>query len=153
MNDDYVPYPATIVIDANTIISATLTPGITREMLLTTEDELYSPAFIHEKIANYRSVFRDKSGLSDAAIDTLLDTLFKSIEILPEERTNQYWEDAEQVMAAIDPDDTLYVAAALDLTAAIWSSDPDLHDQPLTPALTTEAMVARVRQAQRETDR
>ncbi len=46
---------------------------------------------------------------------------------------------------------TLYVAAALELDAAIWSNDPDLHEQTLTPALTTEAMVARVRQEQRET--
>ncbi|EMA48065.1 MULTISPECIES: PIN domain-containing protein [Halococcus] len=152
MNDDYVPYPETIVIDANTIISATLTPGITREMLLTTEDELYSPAFIREEIATHRSVLRDKSGLSDAALDTLLDTLFTAIEILSEDRTNRSRETAEQTMEAIDPKDTLYVAAALELNAAIWSGDPDLHDQTLTPALTTEAIVARVRQAQRETD-
>lgn len=152
MNDDYVPYPETIVIDANTIISATLTPGITREMLLTTEDELYSPAFIREEIATHRSVLRDKSGLSDAALDTLLDTLFTAIEILPEDRTNRSRETAERAMETIDPDDTLYVAAAHELDAAIWSGDPDLHDQTLTPALTTEAMVARVRQAQRETD-
>lgn len=152
MNDDFVPYPETIVIDANTIISATLTPGITREMLLTTEDELYSPAFIREEIATHRSVLRDKSGLSDAALDTLLDTLFTAIEILSGDRTNRSRETAEQTMEAIDPKDTLYVAAALELNAAIWSGDPDLHDQTLTPALTTEAMVARVRQAQRETD-
>jgi predicted nucleic acid-binding protein len=152
MNDDYVPYPETIVIDANTIISATLTSGITREMLLTTEDELYSPAFIREEIATHRSVLRDKSGLSDAALSTLLDTLFTAIEILPEDRTNRSRKEAEQTMEAIDPNDALYVAAALELNAAIWSGDPDLHDQTLTPALTTEAMVARVRQAQRETD-
>lgn len=152
MNDDYVPYPETIVIDANTIISATLAPGITREMLFTTEDELYSPAFIREEIATHRSVLRDKSDLSDAALDTLLDTLFTAIEILSEDRTNRSRETAEQTMEAIDPKDTLYVAAALELNAAIWSGDPDLHDQTLTPALTTEAMVARVRQAQRETD-
>jgi predicted nucleic acid-binding protein len=152
MNDDYVPYPETIVIDANTIISATLVPGITREMLLTTEDELYSPAFIREEIATHRSVLRDKSGLSDTALDTLLDTLFTTIEILPEDRTNRFREAAERIMETIDPNDALYVAAALELNAAIWSGDPDLHDQTLTPALTTEAMVARVRQAQRETD-
>lgn len=152
MNDDYVPYPETIVIDANTIISATLTAGITREMLLTTEDELYSPAFIREEIATHRSVLRNKSGLSDAALDTLLDMLFTTIEILPEDRTNRSRETAEQTMETIDPNDTLYVAAALELNAAIWSGDPDLHDQTLIPALTTEAMVARVRQAQRETD-
>lgn len=152
MNDDYVPYPETIVIDANTIISATLTEGITREMLLTTEDDLYSSAFIHDEIATHRSVLRDKSGLSDAALDTLLDTLFTAIEILPEDRTNRYREQAEQAMETIDQKDALYVAAALELGAAIWSRDPHLHDQSLTPALTTEAMVARVRQAQRETE-
>jgi predicted nucleic acid-binding protein len=152
MNDDYVPYPATIVIDANTLISATLTPGITREMLLATEDELYSPAFIRAEIEKHRSVINDKSGLSAADLDTLLDTLFTPVEILPEDRTNRYRTAAERAMADIDVKDALYVAAALELDAAIWSSDPHLHEQTLTPALTTEAMVARVRQAQRETD-
>lgn len=152
MNDDYVPYPETLVIDANTVISATLAQGITREMLLTTEDDLYSPAFIHEEIETHRSVLRDKSGLSDAALNTLLDTLFTAIEFLPDDRTNRHRETAEQAMETIDPDDALYVAAALELDAAIWSGDPHIHDQPLTPALTTEAMVARVRQAQREID-
>lgn len=96
-------------------------------------------------------MLRDKSGLADAALETLLDTLFTAIKILPEERTNRYREQADQAMETIDPKDTLYVTAALELDAAIWSGDPDLHDQTLAPALTTEAMVARVRQAQRET--
>jgi predicted nucleic acid-binding protein len=152
MNDNYVPYPAIIVIDANTLISATLTPGITREMLLTTEDDLYSPAFIRDELKKHRAVLRDKSDLTDADLDTLLDTLFTPIEILPEDRTTQYHEQAEQIMEKIDVKNALYVAAALELNAAIWSGDPDLHEQTLTPALTTEAMVARVRQAQRETD-
>jgi predicted nucleic acid-binding protein len=152
MNDEYVPYPATIVIDANTLISATLTPGITREMLLTTEDELYSPAFIRDEIEKHRAVINTKSGLSAAALDTLLDTLFRPIEILPTDRTNRHRAAAERAMADIDAKDALYVAAALELDAAIWSSAPDLHEQTLTPALTTEAIVARVRQAQRATE-
>lgn len=70
MNDEHVSYPVRIVIDANTLISATLTPGITREMLLTTEDELYSPAFIRDELDKHRAVLRDKSGLADADLDT-----------------------------------------------------------------------------------
>lgn len=148
MNDEYVPHPATIVIDANTLISATLTPGITREMLRTTEDELYLSAFIRDEIEKHRAVINTKSGLSAAD----LDTLFRPIEILPEDRTNRHRAAAEQAMADIEAKDALYVAAALELNAAIWSSDPDLHEQTLTPALTTEAIVARVRQAQRATE-
>ncbi len=151
MNDEHVSYPARIVIDANTLISATLTPGITREMLLTTEDELYSPAFIRDELDKHWAVLRDKSGLADADLDALLDTLFTPIETLPEDRTTRYHKQAEQAMNEIDVKDALYVAAALELDAAIWSNDPDLHEQTLTPALTTEAMVARVRQEQRET--
>lgn len=150
MNDEHVPYPATIVVDANTIISATITPGITREMLLTTEDMLHSPAVIHDEIEKHRAVLREKSGLSDLDLDALFETLFSSIELVSSKRTQRYRTRAQRAMAAIDPKDTLYVAAAVALDAAIWSNDPDLHEQTLTPALTTEAMVARVRQAQRE---
>lgn len=55
-------------------------------------------------------------------------------------------------MEGIDIKDAIYVAAALEVDGAIWSNDPDLQEQTLTPALTTETMVARVRQAQREID-
>lgn len=65
INDDRIPYPETIVIDANTIMSATVTPGSRVKRPLTTEDELYS-------LATYRSVLRDESRLSDTALDTLL---------------------------------------------------------------------------------
>lgn len=55
-------------------------------------------------------------------------------------------------MEGIDMKDAIYVATALEVDGAIWSNDPHLHEQTLTPALTTETMVARVRQAQREID-
>lgn len=152
MDDDFVPYPAMVVVDANTLISATLTPGITREMLLSTEDDLYSPVFIRDEITKHRSVIKEKSGLSNSDLDILFDKLFSPITLLSEKSTNRYRIEAEHAMADIDINDTLYVAAALELDAAIWSSDPDLHEQSLIPALTTEAMVARVRQAQRQSD-
>lgn len=152
MTDDYVPYPATIIVDANTLISATLTRGITREMLLTTEDTLYSPAFIRDELEKHRATLRDNSGLADPDLDTLLDTLFASIEILPKNRTIRHHKLAEQAMEGIDMKDAIYVATALDVDGAICSNDPHLHEQTLTPALTTETMVARVRRAQRENE-
>lgn len=152
MTDDFVPYPAKIIVDANTLISATLTRGITREMLLTTEDTLYSPAFVRDEIEKHRATLRDKSGLADSDLDTHFDTLFATIEILPKNRTIQHHKRAEQAMEGIDMKDAIYVAAALEVDGAIWSNDPHLHEQTLRPALTTEAMVARVRQAQRKNE-
>jgi predicted nucleic acid-binding protein len=48
-------------------------------------------------------------------------------------------------MEAIDPDDALYVAAALELDAAVWSMDEGLGEQTAVPHLTNSVMVARVR--------
>ena len=48
-------------------------------------------------------------------------------------------------MGAIDPKDALYVAAALELDAAVWSMDDGLGEQSAVPCLTNSAMVARVR--------
>lgn len=143
--DDYVPYPARIVVDANTIIAATLSDGITRELVLTTEDELYAPAFLREETEEYEPMLGKRSELSETEIDALLERLFRRIEFLSTERTTRYYDVAEREMRNIDPKDTPYVTAALEVDAAIWSMDDGLQKQAAVPSFTNSAMVARVR--------
>ena len=85
--DDHVPYPTRIVVDANTIVAATLSDGITRELLLTTEDDLYAPGFLREEIEKYEPMLEERSGFSKAELNTLLERLFRRVEFLSTERT------------------------------------------------------------------
>lgn len=143
--DDYVSYPSRIVVDANTIVSATLSDGTVRELFLVTEDDLYAPTFLRDEIEKHGSMLRERSGLSGTDLDALFDRLFRRVEFLSAERTVRYHERAEREMSHVDPDDALYVAAALELDAAIWSMDDGLGEQTAVPCLTNSAMVARVR--------
>ena len=128
--DEYVPSPSRIVVDANTIVSATLSNGIVRELLLATEDTLYAPAFLREEIEKYESMLRERSGLSKTELSTVLERFFRRLEFLSTERTVRYHGIAEREMRDIDPNDALYVAAALEVDAAVWSMDEGLHDRP-----------------------
>ena len=85
--DDHVPYPTRIVVDANTIVAATLSDGITRELLLTTEDDLYAPGFLREEIEKYEPMLEERSGFSKVELNTLLERLFRRVEFLSTERT------------------------------------------------------------------
>jgi len=143
--DDYVPYPSRIVVDANTIVSATLSDGVVRELLLVTEDDCYAPTFLREEIEKHEPMLRERSGLSEDEIDALLGRLSRRITFLSAERTVRHHEEAEHEMGAIDSRDALYVAAALELDAAVWSMDDGLGERSAVPCLTNSAMVARVR--------
>ena len=143
--DNYVPYPSRIVVNANAIIAATLSDGIVRELLSATEDEHYAPAFLREEIETYESMLLNRSELSGTELDTLLERLFRRVTFLSTKRTVQHHERAEREIRDIDPDDALYVAAALELDAAVWSTDDGLHERTVVPCLTNSAMVARVR--------
>ncbi|PSP71941.1 hypothetical protein BRC86_14055 [Halobacteriales archaeon QS_3_64_16] len=146
--DDYVPYPSRILVDANTIVSATLSDGVVRELLLVTEDDCYAPVFLREEIERYEPMLRERSGLSEDELDALLGRLFRRITFLSTERTVRHHDRAESVMRAIDPKDALYVAAGLELDAAIWSMDDELSEQSVVLCLANSAMVARVRGGQ-----
>ena len=143
--DDLVPYPSRIVVDANTIVSATLSDGLVQELLLVTEDDCYAPAFLREEIEKYEPMLRERSRLSEDELDALLGRLFRRIAFLSAERTVRDHDRAEIVMRAIDPKGALYVAAAFELDAAIWSMDDGLSEQSVVPCLRNSAMVARVR--------
>lgn len=44
-------------------------------------------------------------------------------------------------MADIDPDDTVFVAAAIAVDGAVWSDDAHLAEQALVPTFTTTDIV------------
>ena len=93
--DDHVPYPTRIV-DANTIVAATLSDGITRELLLTTEDDLCAPGFLREEIEKYEPMLEERSGFSKAELNTLLERLFRRVGFLSTERTIRHQGAAER---------------------------------------------------------
>jgi predicted nucleic acid-binding protein len=102
-------------------------------LLLVIEDDCYAPAFLREEIEKYEPMLRERSGLSEDELDTLLERLFRRITFLSAEHTVRHQAKAEREMRAIDPKDALYVAAALELDAPIWSMDNGFGEQEVVP--------------------
>jgi len=56
--------------------------------------------------------------------------------------------EASVAMAGIDPDDAVYVAAALAVPCdGLWSDDPHLEQQSLVRRWTTQELVQQLRQS------
>jgi len=118
-----------LVIDANVVISALIADSKTRELIVTLEPDLLTPAFVHDEIENYEELIVEKSALDSDRLEQFIDLLFQYIEVVPANEFYPAMETAEEAIGDIDPDDVLYLACAIASDAAIWSDDSDFDEQ------------------------
>ena len=130
-----------LVIDANVVISALIADSKSRELIVTLEPTLTTPAFVHEEIGNYEALIVEKSGMGPSRVSQFLDLLFQYIEVVPVEDFYPTIERAEPAIGGTDPDDVLYLACALATDAAIWSDDTDFDEQELVETYTTSDVI------------
>ncbi|WP_435074688.1 PIN domain-containing protein [Halorubrum sp. HHNYT27] len=126
-----------LVVDANVVISALIADSKTRELIVTLEPDLLTPAFVHDEIENYTQLIVEKSGMSPDRVTQFVDLLFQYIEVISAEEFYPYIEAAEAAIGETDPDDVLYVACALAGDVAIWSDDTDFDEQDVVEGYST----------------
>lgn len=132
-----------IVVDANIILSGLIADSMTRRLLVELEEDLLTPAYVHDEIGNYTDLVVEKSGLTPAAVEDLIEILFKRIEVVPRSEVLVSLQEAAYIMRDVDPDDALYLATALERDGRIWSDDRHYEEQDLVPTVTTGEMVER----------
>jgi len=120
-----------LVIDANVVISALIADSKTRELIVTLEPDLLTPAFAYDEIENYEDLIVEKSGLEPNPVEQFIDLLFQYIEVVPADDFYLAIERADDAIGDTDPDDVLYLACAIARDAAIWSDDADFDEQDL----------------------
>ncbi len=130
-----------LVIDANVVISALIADSKTRELIVTLEPDLLTPAFVHDEIENYRDLIVDKSGMKPARVAQFIDLLFRYIEVVSASEFYPAIESAKEAIGDTDPDDVLYLACAIACDAAIWSDDSDFDEQDLVERYTTSDVI------------
>jgi predicted nucleic acid-binding protein len=130
-----------LVIDANVVISALIADSKTRELIVTLEPDLLTPAFVHDEIENYEDLIVEKSGMEPDRVAKFIDLLFQYIEIVPAKEFHPAIERADEAIGDTDPDDVLYLACAIAREAAIWSDDSDFDEQDLVEAYTTSDVI------------
>ncbi|MFB6125270.1 MAG: PIN domain-containing protein [Halanaeroarchaeum sp.] len=130
-----------LVIDANVVISALIADSKSRELIVTLEPNLLTPAFVHEEIGNYEELIVEKSGMGPGRVSQFLDLLFQYIEVVPADDFYPAIEEATAVLGGTDPDDVRYLACAIATDSAIWSDDTDFDEQELVETYTTSDVI------------
>ncbi|WP_324662913.1 PIN domain-containing protein [Haloarcula sediminis] len=130
-----------LVIDANVVISALIADSKTRELIVTLEPNLLTPAFVYDEIENYEELIVNKSGMGPDRVAQFIDLLFQYIEVVPAEDFYPAIESADAAIGDTDPDDVLYLACAIASDAAIWSDDSDFDEQNLVETYSTSDVI------------
>jgi predicted nucleic acid-binding protein len=130
-----------LVVDANAVIAALIADSKTRELIVTLESDLSTPAFVHDEIENYEDVIVEKSGMKPARVAQFRDLLFQYIDVVPASEFYPAIESADEAIGDTDPDDVLYLACAMACDAAIWSDDSDFDEQDLGEIYSTSEVI------------
>lgn len=126
-----------LVVDTNVIISALIRDGYTRHLVLESGHDLLSPDFLKTEIDRHRDLIMEKSGMSRAELDILLNLLLEEVDVVPLESYEGCLEDAREIMGGIDIKDVPFLALAMEKECGIWSDDTDFREQKQVPVLTT----------------
>ncbi|MDG5819553.1 PIN domain-containing protein [Natronococcus sp. A-GB7] len=130
-----------LVIDANVVISALIADSKTRELIVTLEPDLLTPAFVHDEVESYEDLIVEKSGLEPDRVAQFIDLLFQYIEVVPADDFYPAIERADEAIGDTDPDDVLYLACAIASDGAIWSDDSDFDKQDLVDTYSTSDVI------------
>lgn len=130
-----------LVVDANVVMSALIADSKTRELIVTLEPDLVTPAIVHDEISKYENLIVEKSGMGRSRVQQFIELLFQYIETVPAETYYHHIEPAETAIGETDADDVLYVACALGCEAGVWSDDSDFDQQDLVPVFTTNEVL------------
>ena len=130
-----------LVIDANVVISALIADSKTRELIVSLEPDLLTPAFVHEEIKNYEDLIVEKSGMNPDRVAQFIELLFQYIEVVSAEDFYPAIESADEAIGDTDPDDVLYLACAIACDAAIWSDDSDFDEQDVVETYSTSDVI------------
>jgi len=130
-----------LVIDANVVISALIADSKTRELIVTLDPDLLTPAFVHDELENYGELIVEKSGMEPDRVAQFIDLLFQYVDEVPAEEFSPAIERADSAIGDTDPDDVLYLACAIARDAAIWSDDTDFDEQNMVPTYSTSDVI------------
>ncbi|PSG98928.1 MAG: DNA-binding protein [Nanohaloarchaea archaeon SW_7_43_1] len=130
-----------LVADSNILISAFISDSTTRQLVKDLEAEIYAPDKLKEEVGKYDDLIQNKSNLTERELEHLKNRLFDHVNFIETERLEPYQGKASETIGNIDPDDAIFIAAALAINATIWSDDTDLQQQDQVPILTTTELL------------
>ena len=129
-----------LVIDANIIMSALITPGTrTCDILFSNDFMFYAPEFLLEQFLEHRQEIFSKSSLSEEDFNLFLLLISSRIKFISFSEFERFISKAKELCP--DPDDMEYFALALKLRCGIWSNDKKLKEQDKVKVYSTKDLI------------
>lgn len=125
-----------LVVDANVLIAAFLKDSITRKLLLDDRLNLITPehGFMEVRRVLLRKPMLKRIGLYPATFEKLWEVITSRIHTFPKYSYNQTIMEALHL--AVHPEDSPYIALAMQFRCPIWTNDPDFQIHPVKKVLT-----------------
>jgi len=131
-----------VIVDTNILISALIKDSTTRKIIVESEWDFCYPEISFHEIRKYRQLVLKKSGMDEEEYNHLLSLLLKHIRIIPDEFIYKSLTEAAELLAHIDPDDVVFLSAAISYgDAIIWSDDAHFDKQNRIKNLKTKEIV------------
>lgn len=129
-----------LIIDANIIFAALIKEGLTAELIISDELQLFAPEFLLEEISKYQDQIFEKTHRSKEEFEIFVQILNEYITFIPQKNINPFLEKAN--LFSPDPKDSVYLALALALKSAVWSNDKKLKEEQVqVKVLSTEDLI------------
>ena len=119
-----------IILDTNVLLSALIKNSFTRKLIIDSDWEFYYPEESQFEIRKYKQLVKEKAEITDQEYKKLIKFIFDFVIILPNYKIMSHLKEAKRIMLKIDPDDVIFIAAALSIpNSVIWSDDKDFDKQ------------------------
>ena len=130
-----------LVVDANILIAGLLKNGITRELMLNRNINLYTSEYIFEELFNHLDEISKKAGMNKNEFKDMTEILIVESDLknITKNEVQSFTDLANSISP--DADDALYFATALKLNCAIWSNDKQLKNQKHVKVYSTHDLI------------
>jgi predicted nucleic acid-binding protein len=116
-----------VIIDSNKIISALVSKGIVRRIVIFSGINFYAPEELVEEIKKHREEICKRIGLKTESFSFILEELIlPKLNIVEESKYADKISEAYTVSKKFDEKDTPFVALALKLKTPIWTNDKSM---------------------------
>jgi predicted nucleic acid-binding protein len=130
-----------IIIDTNILLSALIKNSTTRKILIRSDWEFYYPKISLNEIKKHEDMVIRKSDMKKENYEILLSDLLNNITLVKQEEITNL-DQAKEIMRNIDPDDTIFIAAALSIKdSIIWTDDKHFNQQKEIKTYNTQQMM------------
>ncbi|PWB51923.1 MAG: putative toxin-antitoxin system toxin component, PIN family [Candidatus Methanoperedenaceae archaeon] len=128
-----------LVIDTNIIISSLISNSARRHILMNSNIEFIAPEYTFTEILKHSDLIKKKGKLTAKDLQYVMDMLFSRITVYPKEEYADFYEQAQEIMKDVDPDDAPFLALAMKTRVdGIWSEDKGFQQQSHVKVYTTK---------------